>query len=110
MADLNLAVGQTAVGKLTFSETTPPADGAVTSDNPSVATISLAADLVTWTVTAIAANADGTAAMANFSYTGTSVAPDVGPAVVPPMSAAVTPMPVAETGNFNPSGAVISGM
>jgi hypothetical protein len=49
MSDLNLVVGQTATGVLTFSEPTPPLDGAVSSDNPSAGPVSLAADHVTWT-------------------------------------------------------------
>jgi hypothetical protein len=104
MADLNLVVGQTATGTLTFSETTPPPDGAVASDNPSACPISLAADKVTWS-----AGPAASPGVANFSYTGTSVAPDAGPAVVQPISCSVTAAPVAETGNFNAGGATITG-
>lgn len=101
-AGQSFVVGNTAVGKLTFDEPTPPTDGAVVSDNPAVATISLAADLVTWTCVAVSV---GTAAV---TYTGTSVAPDAGPAVVPAMMVAVTAAPVAEHGDFDPSSATIS--
>jgi hypothetical protein len=102
MSQLSLVVGQTAVGKLTFDETTPPTDGAVMSDNPAVATIMLDPDMVTWTSVAMAVGS------ANVTYTGTSVDPDVGPAVVPPMMVTVTAAPVAETGDFDPSHAVIT--
>jgi hypothetical protein len=104
MADLNLVVGQTATGVLTFSEPTPPPDGAVTSDNPAACPISLDGDFVTWH-----AGPAASAGVANFSYTGTSVAPDAGPAVVQPISCSVTAAPVAETGSFNPGGATITG-
>ncbi len=104
MSVMQLEVGQTAVGKLTFDEPTPPADGAVMSDNPAVCPIMLAADMMTWT--AGPALAVGTA---NFSYTGTSAAPDVGPAVVPMLTTTVIAVPLAEHGDFNPAGAVITG-
>jgi hypothetical protein len=94
--------GQTAVGVLTFDEATPPADGAVMSDNPAVATASLDADMVTWTVTYVGNG------MANISYTGTSAPPDVGPAVVAPIAIICSDAPVAEMGNFNPDAAVVS--
>lgn len=102
-AGQSFIVGQTAVGKLTFDETTPPTDGAVASDNPAVATIALDADMVTWTCVAVSV---GTA---NVTYTGTSVAPDAGAAVVPPMIVTVTAAPVAEHGDFDPSAATITG-
>jgi hypothetical protein len=106
MSVLELKVGQTAVSDLTFDEITPPLDGAIASDNPAV-TISLAPDHVTWTAVAVSVTAPNTPA--NITYTGTSVAPDVGPAVVPPMLVTVVPVPVAEHGDFNPMGAVITG-
>jgi hypothetical protein len=82
---------------LTFDEITPPEDGAVASDNESVATITLdGTDHVTWMVTALSPG------VATMSYTGTSVAPDVGPAVVPNMIVTVTAAAVAEHGEFNP--------
>jgi hypothetical protein len=108
MSDLNLVVGQTATSALTFSETAAPSDGAIASDNPAILTASLAADRVTWTCVAVSGNADGSPAVVTVSYTGTSVAPDVGAAVVPPMTFTVTPAPMAETGSFNPSSATIS--
>jgi hypothetical protein len=95
-------VGKTAVGMLTFSETTPPPDGAVVSDTPAVATIALGADKATWTCVAVSVG------MATVTYAGTSVAPDAGAAVVAPMIVTVVATPVAETGDFNPGGAVIS--
>ena|ERR1700739_4505561 len=106
MSVLHLEVGQTAVGKLTFDETTAPTDGAVASDNPAV-TVSLAADHITWTCVAVSVTAANTPA--NITYTGTSVAPDVGPAIVPPMLVTVVPVPVAEHGDFDPTHAVITG-
>jgi len=102
MALPTLTVGQQAVNALTFSAAPPP-DGAVASDNAAVATIALAADMVTWTVVAVS---PGTA---NMTYTGTSVAPLVGPCVVAPMVVIVQAVPVAETGDFNPDTAVITG-
>ncbi len=104
MSVMQLEVGQTAVGKLTFDEVTPPADGAVASDNPAVCPISLAADMMTWT-----AGPALTVGTSNFSYTGTSAAPDVGPAVVPMLTTTVIAVPLAEHGDFNPAGAVITG-
>jgi hypothetical protein len=108
MSDINLTrradgTGQTAVGVCTFDEA-PPADGAFTSDNPAVATVSLAADLVTYTVTYVG---DGTAML---TYTGTSLPPDAGPVVMAhnPISVTCTSTPVAETGDTNPGGAVVS--
>lgn len=103
---LQLEVGQTAVGVCTFSEPTPPPDGAIASDNPAV-TVSLAADHETWTCVAVSPTAANTPA--NVTYTGTSVPPDVGPVQVAPMMVTVVPVPVAETGDFNPSGATITG-
>jgi hypothetical protein len=94
--------GQTAVGVLTFDEA-PPTDGAVTSDNTAVMTISLAPDHITWTAIAVAV---GTC---NFNYTGTSLPPDVGPVVVATMVGTVEAVPAAEVGNFNPATAVITG-
>ena len=104
MSVLELEVGQKAVHAMTFDEPSPPADGAVASDNPAVATISLdPTDHLTWTCTAVSV---GTA---NISYTGTSASPDVGAAVVPNMVVTVVAVPVAEHGDFNPAGAVITG-
>jgi hypothetical protein len=104
MSVMQLEVGQTAVGKMTFDEITPPVDGAVASDAGGVATIELdPTDHVTWTCKAMAVG------MANISYTGTSVAPDVGPAVVPMMVVTVVAVPVAEHGDFDPTHAVITG-
>jgi hypothetical protein len=103
MSVMELEVGQTAVGTMTFDEPTPPADGAVASDNPAVATISFAPDNITWTCNAVSVG------VANMTYTGTSALPDVGPAVVPPMVVTVVAVPVAEHGDFSPSGAVITG-
>jgi len=102
MALANMTPGQHATGTLTFSGGTP-ADGAVTSDNPAIATISLAADLASWTVIAVGPGSY------NMSYTGTSVAPLVGPCAVPPMSGTVEAAAVAETGSFNEGSAVITG-
>jgi hypothetical protein len=103
MSDLNLVVGQTATGVMTFSEPTPPTDGAVANDNPAAGPVSLGADLVTWKLGPMTAVGTG-----NVTYTGTSVSPDAGAAVVQPMSYSVTAAPVAETGNFNPGSATIS--
>lgn len=99
MSELSVVVGHGKKGVMTFDEPTPPADGAVASDNEAVATISLDPDMVTWTVQGVALGD------ANMSYTGTSVAPDVGPAVVPNMIVHVVAAPVAETGDFNPATA-----
>jgi hypothetical protein len=110
LSDLTLVAGQTATGMLTF-DLAPPSDGAVQSDNPSFVPVSLAADGVSWTVGPVSADpsvAAPGATLAHITYTGTSVSPDAGPAVVPPISASVTPAPVAETGNFNAAGATIS--
>jgi len=104
MSVMQLEVGQTAVGMLKFDEITPPADGAVSSDNAAVCPISLAADKVTWTAGPALA-----VGMANFMYTGTSAAPDVGPAVVAPLVTTVIAVPVAEHGDFDPTTAVITG-
>jgi hypothetical protein len=87
---------------MTFSESTPPTDGAVASDDMAAGTVALAADHVTWTLNAVGV---GTG---NVTYTGTSVAPDAGPAVVQPMSFSITAAPVAETGSFNPGSATIT--
>ena len=103
MSVLQLEVGQTAVGVATFSEPTPPADGAVTSDTPAVATISLGSDMETWTCVGVSV---GTATM---TWTGTSAPPDVGPVQVAPMVVTVVAVPAAETGDFNPTGATITG-
>ncbi|HUE67178.1 MAG TPA: hypothetical protein VMP38_03275 [Candidatus Acidoferrum sp.] len=103
MSVMQLEVGQTAVGKLTFDETTAPADGAVVSDTPTVATIVLAPDKMTWTCVAMAVG------VANISYTGISAPPDVGPAIVPNMVVTVIAVPVAEHGDFDPTHAVITG-
>ena len=107
MADRNLVVGQTLTGTLTFS-LAAPTDGAVASDNPFV-TASLAADGVTYTCVCVGAASDGSMTVVDITYTGTSVAPDQGPAQVTPMTLSVSLAPVAETGNFNPSGATITG-
>lgn len=104
MSVMQLEIGQTAVGALTFDEITPPADGAVASDNAAVCPITLAADMVTWTAGPALA-----VGIVNFSYTGTSASPDVGPAVVPMLTTTVIAVPVAEHGDFNPAGAVITG-
>jgi hypothetical protein len=108
MSDLNLVVGQKAVAVMTFSESTPPTDGVLTSDHPEFVTASLGADFVTATYEAVGAPADGSIAVVNITYTGTSVAPDVGAAMVPPGTISVALAPVAETGNLNLSGAAIS--
>ena len=99
MSELTVVVGRGKTGVLTFDEVTPPLDGAVTSDNTAVATISLDVDHVTWVARGVALGD------ANISYTGTSVLPDVGPAVVPNMIVHVVAAPVAETGDFNPGAA-----
>ena len=104
MSVLALEVGQKAVAPMVFSEPgPPPSDGVVASDNPAVATIALASDMLTWTCIAFSV---GTC---NMTYTGTSVSPDVGPVVVLPMVVTVTAVPVAEGGDFTPGGAVITG-
>jgi hypothetical protein len=103
MSVMQLEVGQTAVGMMTFDEPTPPVDGAVVSDMPAVATIDLAADHKTWTCMALSVG------VATISYTGTSVTPDVGAAVVPPMVVTVVAVPVAEHGDFDPTHAVVTG-
>jgi hypothetical protein len=95
------APGNQAVGVMTFDEG-PPTDGAIVSDNPAVATASLAADLITWTVVGVSVG------NCTVSYTGTSLPPDVGPVEVAPMAVTVAAAPVAETGNFNPDTAVIT--
>jgi hypothetical protein len=99
MSELTVVVGHGKRGVMTFDEPTPPTDGAVASDNAAIATISLDPDLVTWTVQGVALGD------ANMTYTGTSVSPDQGPAVVPPMIVHVVAQPVAETGDFNPDAA-----
>jgi hypothetical protein len=101
MSVLQMTVGDPPhSGKLTFSEPTAPSDGAVTSDNPAVATMSLDLnDHVSWTINLATPPLPG---IATFAYTGTSVAPDAGPAVVEPLVLTVVPVPVAETGQFNP--------
>src|SRR6266702_1276155 len=99
MSELSLIVGQTAVGSLTFDEIDPPPDGAVSSADPSLVTITLDADHVTWTCVGAAV----TLAPVAVTFAGTSAPPDVGPAVVPPMMVTVTAAPVAEHGDFNPS-------
>jgi hypothetical protein len=90
-------------GVLTFSEPGAPTDGAVMSDNAAVATVALAPDMITWTITLVppVAPADGSG-VANITYTGTSSPPDVGPVVVEPLVLTVVAMPAAETGQFNP--------
>jgi hypothetical protein len=108
MADIKLTprpdgTGQTAVGVCTFDEA-PPSDGAFASDTPTVATVSLAADLATYTVTYVS---NGTAMLI---YSGTSQPPAVGPVVMAhnPISVMCTSAPVAETGDTNPGSAVVS--
>jgi hypothetical protein len=94
-------VGQSATAAMTFSGGVPT-DGVVASDNLTVATVSLAADGITWTVAVVG---PGTA---NMTYTGTSVAPLVGPCVVPPVVITGQAAAVAETGSFNEGSAVIT--
>jgi len=98
MSVLQIAVGETHGPKqLTFSEPGAPVDGAVMSDNPAVATISLdATDHISWTVVGVGVG------IANMTYTGTSDPPDVGPVVVEPLVVTVVAAPMAETGQFNP--------
>jgi hypothetical protein len=107
MSALAMTVGDPPhTSALTFSEAgPPPANGAVASDAPGLVTVSLAADLVTWTATLVAGGGPtaGAAPMiANITYTGTSTPPDVGPVQVEPLVITVSPTPVAETGQFNP--------
>lgn len=100
---LGLFVGQTAAnGKLTWSEADIPADAALVSDNPAVCPGTLNAD-GTWTAGPAAA-----AGVANFTITGTSAAPDVGPVVSDPMVVTVTARPAAETVAFDPASATLS--
>ena len=105
MSNLALKVGDTFVCPMTFSEAgavaSPPANGAVASDNPAVATISLAADEFTYTVVAL------TAGTANMTYTGTG--PDGGACVVPPLVVTVATIVAPETGDFNPAAGVTTG-
>lgn len=107
MSVLELQVGQTAVGKLTFDETTAPPDGAVASDNPAVTIALDPTDHITWTAFGASVTAANTPA--SCTYSGTSVPPDTGPAIVPPMMVTVVPVPVAEHGDFDPATAVITG-
>jgi hypothetical protein len=108
MADLGpLTVGQKAVAVMTFSEAPSP-DGVLTSDHPEWVTASLGADLMTGTYVVVGAPADGSIGIATITYTGTSVAPDVGPDVVSPGTISVAQAPVAETGNLNLGGATVS--
>ena len=87
-------------GKLTFSEPGAPANGAVASDNPVVASISLdPTDHVTWTITLAAGGGPG---VCNITYTGTSDPPDSGPVIVEPLVLTVVAVPPQETGQFNP--------
>jgi hypothetical protein len=106
MSILQMTVGDPPHGpkQLTFSEGGAPADGAVHSDNPSVADISLdPTDHVSWTITLGTGAASITApTTVNMTYTGTSDPPDVGPVMVEPLVLTVVPKPVAETGQFNP--------
>jgi hypothetical protein len=104
MSVLQMFVGDPPhTSKLTFSEPGAPADGAVQSDNPSVATISLdPTDHVTWTVTLATGLSITGPATVNLTYTGTSDPPDAGPVMVEPCVLTVMPKPVAETGQFNP--------
>jgi hypothetical protein len=76
----------------------------MTSDTNAVATVSLAADGVTYTITYVS---NGTAMV---TYSGTSQPPDAGPVVMAhnPISVMCTSAPVAETGDTNPGGAVVS--
>jgi hypothetical protein len=103
-----MIVGQTAKFVLTASEITLPPDGALHSDTPAFVTVSLAADLMTGTAFAVSAPSDGSAAVVTITYTGTSVAPDVGSAVALPGTISVMNAPVAETVNLNLAGAVLS--
>jgi hypothetical protein len=106
MSALALSVGQTATGTLKFTEAgasaSAPADGAVLSDNTGAATITLAPDGFTWTAVGVAIG------IATTSYTGTSVSPGVGPCVVPPMVITVAAAVFAESGDFDPAGAVFT--
>lgn len=108
MSDINMVVGQQAVGQMSFSESGAPSDGAVMSSDPSTATISLDPDGITWTVQAVNAPDPSNPTVVTMSYTGTSMPPDTGPVVVSPMTIAVSAAPIAETGNFNPSSATIT--
>lgn len=103
MSVLELEVGQIHDSTMTFNEPSPPPDGAVSSDNPAVATIVLDADRITWHATAVSVG------VANMSYTGTSALPDVGPVVVPNLVLTVVAVPVAEQGDFNPAGGTTRG-
>jgi|HubBroStandDraft_2_1064218.scaffolds.fasta_scaffold295404_3 hypothetical protein len=98
MSVLQMTVGDPPhTSKLTFSEPGAPADGAVASDDPAVATVSLdPTDHVTWTSSAVGPG------IANITYTGTSDPPDAGPVVVEPLVLTVVAAPAAETGQFNP--------
>jgi hypothetical protein len=111
MADINLTVradgtGQVADGQCTFDEG-PPTDGAFTSSDPTLATIALAADLVSYHIAYVDLTRSGTV---NMTYSGTSLPPDAGPVVMAhnPIVVMCTPAPVAETGDTNPGGAVVS--
>jgi hypothetical protein len=110
MSVIQLIVGQTAEHDLTFSEPDAPLDGAVASDNDAVATISLqpSSDPANvgpthWVLQGLSVG------VANITYSGTSRAPDAGPAQVAPMVVTVVAAPQAETGDFNPAGATITG-
>lgn len=105
MSVLQMTVGDAPhTGTLTFSELGAPADGAVQSDNPMVADISLdSTDHASWTITLGSGAATITdPTVVNMTYTGTSDPPDVGPVMVEPLVLTVMPAPVAETGQFNP--------
>ncbi len=110
----NMSVLQMAVGDaphssvMTFSESGPaPSDGAVTGDNDAVAMMTLdPSDHASWTITLVPgagpASPTDPPVVITFSYTGTSVPPDAGPVMVEPLVLTVVPVPVAETGQFNP--------
>jgi hypothetical protein len=107
MADNMLTVGQKLTAVMTFSEAPSP-DGALHSDHPEWVTASIGADMATGTYDCVGAPADGSGGLVTITYTGTSVAPDVGPDVVAPGTILVMLAPVAETGNLNLAGGTIS--
>jgi hypothetical protein len=107
MADNKLIVGQKLTATMTFSEAPSP-DGALHTDHPEWLTASLGIDLMTGVYDCVGAPADGSAGLVTISYTGTSVAPDVGPDMVAPGTILVMLAPVAETGNLNLAGGTIS--
>jgi hypothetical protein len=108
MADLNLIVGQKAITTLTGSEAALPADGALKSDHPEWVTAALDPDMMTERYACVGAPADGTPGIATITYSGTSAAPDVGPAVSMPGTIQVMLAPVAEVVKLNLGSAVVS--